>query len=150
MSGENLVNQTIQITDISDALMSMPEPRGFILPDERTGIRPQFAPEITAIFELLHWPFINMGKGCPIDDSNTAINLYAALVQHGKTHVAEVFVAEERNRKYIGTIKAFSVDIPNNIYDAGYDDWLMEELTKRVTGIARESSGLNLEPKIEM
>jgi len=143
MSVEEVIEQQIRITDISGALMDMPEPRGFIIPDESTGIKPQFAKKITALFTLMHWPFINEGKSSLLDDeaeiSNSGLSVYAALVEHGKKYVAEVFLANEKDQRYLGSLKAYSVEFPENVYSEGYDDWLMDELAKRVTGVTKET-----------
>ena len=143
MSLEELANEEIKITDISGALKDMPEPRGFIIPDENKGIKPQFAKEITALFVLMHWPFINEGVlSEPHEEtgiSSNGFSLYAALVAHGKKFVAEIFIVNEKTQQYQGSLKAYALEFPNNSYNDGYDDWLMDELAKRVTGVTKES-----------
>ena len=72
--------------------------------------------------------------------SKSGFSVYAAIVQHGKKHVAEVFIANEKDQKYLGSLKAYSVEFPENTYSEGYDDWLMDELAKRLTGVTKETA----------
>ena len=143
-SPEHLVEDQIKVTDISSVLKDMPDGIGFIRPDEHKGILPQFAKKISAIYLLMHWPFINDFTNKTINPdlniSRSGFSMYAALVEHGKKYVAEVFIANEEDQCYQGTVKIYSIDFPNNIYDEGYDDWLMSELSKRVTGVTKVTS----------
>ena len=142
MQAEELIDQEIKIEDISGALMDMPEPRGFIVPDSEHGIRPQFAKKISALFNLMHWPFINLGQDALGHKEQTPVSgfsLYAAIVEHGKKYVAEVFLVNEQDQSYQGSIKAYSLEFPENSYSDAYDDWLMDELAKRVTGVTKET-----------
>ncbi len=138
---EMILKKTIKVKDISDAVLDMPEPRGFILSDIENGVRPRYAKSIESLYLLMHWPFISE-SGSKVDDSTktsqSGISVYAAIMQHGKTHVAEVFFADEKACNYIGSHKSFSVDFPDNIYHQGYDEWLMNELAEKVLGVRRE------------
>ncbi|WP_127716402.1 hypothetical protein [Halobacteriovorax sp. HLS] len=143
MSEEHLVlDEQITITDISQAVKDMPENKGFILADEDKGVKPQFAKEISAIYLLMHWPFINIDGPVNIDEeqglTTSGVSLYAALLPHGKKFVAEIFMASEETQKYMGSVKAYSVEFPQNHYQEDYDEWLMEELAKKVLGVNRE------------
>ena len=137
-----IMDQTIVITDISDAVKDMPDKKGFIVADEDKGVRPQFANEITAIYLLMHWPFINTNGPVKVEEDNglttSGVSLYAALLPHGKKFVAEIFMASEETQKYMGSTKAYSIEFPNNRYEQGYDDWLMDELANKVLGVSRE------------
>jgi diadenosine tetraphosphatase ApaH/serine/threonine PP2A family protein phosphatase len=137
-----IIEQQITITDISDSVKEMPDPKGFILPDSEKGVSPQFAPEISAIYLLMHWPFLNEEGPVRVDEekglTTSGTSLYAALLPHGKKYVAEVFMANEHDQSYMGSIKAFSIEFPNNQYVEDYDEWLMDELAKKVLGVSRE------------
>ncbi len=137
-----IINENIVITDISEAVKDMPENKGFILPDSEKGIRPQFAKEISAIYLLMHWPFINIDGPVGVDEARglttSGVSMYAALLPHGKKYVAEVFMANEENQNYMGSVKAFSVEFPQNEYVEDYDEWLMDELAKKVLGVNHE------------
>ena len=141
-SSEQVINDSIRVIDISDTVSAMPDPKGFIVPDKDAGIRPQFANEIKALYVLMHWPFLNETDPVVIDEekgiSNCGVSVYAAVLAHGKKHVAEVFLANEKDQSYRGSLKAFSIEFPENQYVEEYDEWLMDELAGRVLGVKRE------------
>lgn len=135
------VDQNIKLVDISRAVIEMPAPKGFLLPDEQNGVRPRFAKRFLAMYMIMHWPLINEAE-CFEDGetgiTHTGLSLYAAVMEHGKTHVAEVFFADEKNKSYRGTNKVFAIEFPNNLYDETYDDWLMDEIATRSLGVKEE------------
>lgn len=137
----DVVERNIQVKDISQAVLDMPSPRGFVMACEETGVKPRYAKSIKALYLIMHWPMINEDD-CELDEntgvSGTGLSMYAALLEHGKTHVAEIFFADEKTQSYRGTHKSFSVDFPENTYVEDYDDWLMDELAGKVLGVKRE------------
>lgn len=133
-----LTEKAIKVTDISQSVVDMPSPRGFVMADVEHGIRPKYAKSFKTMYLLMHWPMINEDDS-KVDEtvgvSSTGLSMYAAVLEHGKTHVAEIFFADEKTKAYRGTHKAFSLEFPDNVYDEGYDDWLMDELANRVLGV---------------
>jgi len=139
---ENILQDQISLKDISSAVREMPAPRGFVIPDPLNGgVRPRYAKEVKALYLLMHWQMINEDEA-DLDESRgvspSGLSMYAALMQHGKTHVAEVFFFNEKTQSYSGSHKCFSIEFPNNLYLAEYDDWLMNALANTVLGVERE------------
>lgn len=137
------MEEVITIKDISRAVLEMPAPRGFIWGDSEHGIRPRYAKSVKALYLIMHWPYIS-DDDSEIDEesgiSGSGMSMYGALMEHGKTHVVEIFMADEKTQKYHGSHKTFSVDFPENKYVEEYDDWLMDELAKKVLGVKREKA----------
>lgn len=128
--------RVVTINDITEAVKEMPDQKGFILADEERGIIPVYGSSIVALFELMNWNFLET-KG---------LTLYAAILPHGKTHVAEVFFIDEETGKYVGSHKVFNIAFPGNEYLEDYDPWLMDELAQKVLGVKREKTiGHNIE-----
>ncbi len=131
-------NRSIFIEDITDAVKQMPVPRGFLKEDPLQGIGPVYQDKIETIFLLMNWSFISQEEN-EEEGPISGPSLYAAIMKHGKTHVAETFFANEETGKYMGSHRVFSVKFPENIYNEDYDPWLMEELTTRVLGVRNQS-----------
>ncbi|MBT4790251.1 MAG: hypothetical protein HON90_01660 [Halobacteriovoraceae bacterium] len=138
-----VIEKSIKIKDISQAVLDMPSPRGFIMGDAEQGIKPRYAKSIAALYLLMHWPLISE-EDAKIDDttgtSATGVSMYAAILEHGKTYVADIFFADEKTQSYRGSHKSFSIDFPENTYVEDYDDWLMDDLASRVLGVKQERS----------
>lgn len=163
---ENVSQREIIIENITDAICSMPEQIGLLEFDSERGIKPRFGSEIKAMFLLMHWPMFSMpGLEKQIlsdlqksdkfkaenkneseqddgakDISNYGMSMYAAILPHGKKHVAEIFFTDEHTGNYLGSHMVFSIILPDNTYSEDYDPWLMEELANKVLGVHREKS----------
>lgn len=130
---EGFSGQIIKIENITEAVLQMPGAKGFLDVTPTGEVRPSYAREIKAAFLLMHWPFFNRAE-------ESGLGLYGALMEHGKTHVVEIFFADEESGRYLGSHMTFSVEFPDNLYVEDYDPWLMEELSQKVLGVHREKS----------
>lgn len=138
---EDILEKTIEVKDISNAVLEMPMPRGFVMSDDERGIKPRYAKEIKSLYLIMHWPIISEDESVVDEESGiseSGMSMYAAVLPHGKTHVAEIFFVDEKSNSYRGTHKSFSIDFPENQYLEEYDDWLMDELAGKVLGVKNE------------
>jgi len=146
MIDHNIADRDIAIEDITLAVKEMPEGETFIKYEMGKGLKPTFAKKIEAIYLIMHWPYVQgHEEGNEFEVSKSGISLYAAVMEHGKKHVAEIFFANEETGEMLGTHKVFSINFPKRTYNDHYDDWLMEELAIKTLGVKREKTlGHNL------
>ena len=137
-----VVESSISIKDITLAMRET-EHKSFLIASDKKGVLPRYSDKIRALYLIMHWPCI-AAESFEIDKetgvSSFGMSLYAALMEHGKTHVAEVFFADEASSSYYGTHRVFSVEFPENIYDEEYDDWIMDQIASEVMGVKREKT----------
>ena len=154
----NITDRQIVIKNITDAICQMPDHKGFLTIDENRSVKPAYTGEIKSLFLLMHWPlfsfpgnngklnFVDTSKDNSEDITSHGLSIYAAVMEHGKSHIAEVFFANEENGEFMGSHMVFSLELPNNEYTEDYDPWLMEELANKVLGVHREKTlGNNLQ-----
>jgi hypothetical protein len=146
MIDHGIADRDITIEDITLAVKEMPDGKTFLRYEKDSGLKPNFAKKIDAIYLIMHWPYVKgHDEGNEYEVSKAGITLYAAVMEHGKKHVAELFFANEESGEMLGTHKVFSINFPNRTYNDHYDEWLMEELAGKTLGVKREKTlGHNL------
>lgn len=133
-------DRVISIEDITDAVCQSPsDQKGFLEGDGDRGVRPMYAKEISTIYLLMHWPMFKLAQQQEAEE-NQGMSLYAAVLPHGRAHVAEIFFVNEATGAYVGSHMVFKVNFPGGEYLQDYDEWLMEELASKVLGVHREKT----------
>lgn len=131
---------SLVFTDITPQINAMPE--GTTLLRFSDGpLKPSYAKELLSLFLLSEWPLsgnINLPDIPTATGASRWLRLYAALMPHGKTHVAEIFFLlqkkeEEKQGVYLGSSKVLSILFPDNQYHPSYDDEIIETLCKHMT-----------------
>jgi len=147
---ETILSENIEISDITQETKCMPEGGTFISLDNNGQVIPNFAREISSVYLLMHWELLRKDKNSSnksehLDPdyqaagmSANGLSLYAVLMKHGKTYVAEIFFQDEYSGQYLGSSHVFSIKFPQNLYSDQYDEWLMEELASKTLGVHRE------------
>ena len=109
-AAEMLKKHSIELMDITQAIRKMPERQSLLKFDE-PGVRPVYAKRILKLLLLMEWPVFN-------GEVTSWMRFYAAVLQHGKTHVAEVYLmqgSEDQSQpgKYLGTFRVYSINLPD-------------------------------------
>lgn len=110
----------VEILDIRAHVRAMPERQSFLINDE-SGLRSAYVPRPEKIILLMEWPLGEAGS----------LKAYAAIIRHGKIHVAETFfVSKTEHERYLGSHGVFSLRYPGEEYEARYDDEIAEVLAR--------------------
>jgi len=137
---KQIIDQDIVIKNITDAVNKMQAPKSFLRSTPECPLRPAFAKEIKALYLLMHWSFLGPSEKLPdpTEISENGISLYGALMEHGRAHIVEIFMANEKDGSMLGTHAVYSIEFPHNHYQQEYDDWLINDLAQRTLGVERE------------
>ena len=91
-TAELLRKHSIELMDITAAIRSMPEGRS-LLRFEGSAVQPVYAKHILKLLLLIEWPLVN-------GQTEIWTRFYAAILPHGKTHVAEIYFVQECLRAF--------------------------------------------------
>ncbi|MCB0403644.1 MAG: hypothetical protein KDD51_02590 [Bdellovibrionales bacterium] len=122
------------IQEITQVLKDMPAGGSFLRFDEGGELLPQYGKQVLAVFELWQSPLL-------LDGKQDRLRCLAALLPHGKIHVAESFFVLADTNTYLGTGRVFRIDLPDGKYDETQDDILIDELREALLKGTSEGVG---------
>ena len=121
----------VEVKEITQCLDEMEGSKTFMKLDSKEGLVPTYADHVDALYVLGEWPLFDEANRKSTDK---ALQCCAALMPHGKTHVAEVFFFNKRDNIYLGTSSVFSVTLPERRYVEALDDVIISKLSERFFG----------------